>query len=775
MPTILVIFGATGDLMRKKIAPALLHLFNKGELPRFFHIFGFSKEDITDSEFRNFIKETIIQHPDFKNIGEKLDQFLKLFSYHKGLFEDLADYKALDKAAKEVDDQWGVCANKLFYLAAPPQFYEPIFMNLASSGLTKPCSEEEGWTRVIVEKPFGKDLNTANKLEDLLCKLFKEVQIYRIDHYLAKEMLQNILAFRFSNNLFENSWNQGSIEKIEVRLWEKLGVEDRGALYDGLGALRDVGQNHILQMLALVAMNNPVDFSAESIRGKREEALKNLIPPLQKEIEDFSFRAQYDGYRDINGVAKDSATETYFKVRAFLSAPKWQGVPIILESGKRLKEQCKEVIITFKHQIPCLCPEGPEHYKNKIIIRLEPEEQIILRFWSKKPGLGFETEERDFNFLLRERGRSPQYTEEYERLLIDCIEGNQTLFVSSEEVKAMWRYIDPILNAWKNNAVPLKTYKPDTADPIVESQYINKSSARIGELKKEIGIVGLGKMGKNMSDRLLEKGWKVLGFDKDHDFGKLVKGLIAPRIVWLMVPAAAVNEVIFGKNGLAQFLSRGDTIIDGGNSFFKDSIVRFKKLKKKSISFVDAGVSGGPEGARHGACLMIGGEKEVFRNLEPLFKDLAQNNGYQFFEGAGAGHFIKMVHNGIEYGYMQAIAEGFSILKKAKYNLNLTQIADVYNHGSVIESRLMSWLKKSFELHGENLKEVTGSVAHTGEVEHMIKTAKGLKVKSRIIESALQFRIQSEKNPSYAGKILSALRQQFGGHSVTKKRDIIKL
>ncbi|MBI2450471.1 MAG: glucose-6-phosphate dehydrogenase [Candidatus Nealsonbacteria bacterium] len=771
MPTILVIFGATGDLMRRKIAPALFHLFDRGQLPGFFHVIGFSKDNITKAEFDNLIKTAIVKHLNFKDIDNgKIDKFLNLFSHNKGLFENLGDYHELEKAAKEIDDQWKICTNKLFYLAASPQFYEPIFENLAKSGLTRPCSDEEGWTRVIVEKPFGKDLKTANKLEALLCRLFREIQIYRIDHYLAKEMLQNILAFRFSNNLFENSWNNNLIEKIEIRLWEKAGAEDRGSFYDGLGALRDVGQNHLLQMLALVAMDNPIDFSADAIRGKREETLKSLILPLKKEIKDFTFRAQYDGYRNIEGVAKNSVTETYFKIRAFLSLPRWQSVPIIMESGKKLKEQCKEIVVTFKHPIPCLCQTGLEYHGNKITIRLEPEEKITLQFWSKKPGVGFETEERSFNFFFRELDGRFQYTEEYERLLIDCINGNQTLFVSSKEVTAMWRYTDSIIKGWNNNIVPLKIYKSNTDEPIVASQRIDKSSIALSNFKKEMGIVGLGKMGKNMADRLSEMGWKISGFDKDYNFGKLVEDLTKPRIVWLMVPAGKpVEEVIFGKNGLVHFLSKGDIIIDGGNSFYKDSINRFKKLKKKGLYFIDVGFSGGPEGARHGASLMIGGQGDVFKKLEPLFRDIAQTNGYQFFERAGAGHFVKMVHNGIEYGMMQAIAEGFTILKKAKYKLNLAKIADVYNHGSVIESRLIGWLQKSLELHGENLERITGSVAHTGEGKWTVDTAKELRVQAKIIESAMQFRIQSKNNPSYAGKILSALREQFGGHKEVAK------
>lgn len=782
----MVVFGATGDLMRKKIIPALFHVFEKGELPKFFRVVGFARRVITDVEFRRSIKEILQEHENIQGINKEIiESFIGLFSYHTGVFDNISDYRSLLKTLEKIDEVWGVCANKLFYLAAPPQFYEFIFNHLASSGLTKSCSLEEGWTRVLVEKPFGKDSETANALEKLLSTLFQETQIYRIDHYLAKEMLQNILTFRFSNNLFEQSWNNNFIEKIEIRLWEKLGVENRGSFYDGIGALRDIGQNHLLQMLALATMEHPANFSASSIRSRREEILKTLVPPQGEGLTKTSFRAQYDGYRKIPGIAKDSKTETYFKTRAYLSAPKWCGVPIILESGKRLKEQKKEIVITFRHPTPCLCPHGQEHYKNKVIIRLEPKEQIIVQFWSKKPSLAFEIEERDFTFLLREADTRTQYTEEYEKLLLDCIAGNQTLFVSSAEVQAMWRFIDPIIRSWHANAVPLKLYKPDTDEPMRASRYLEEPGVSGTKFKKEIGFVGLGKMGGNLARRLMERGWKVHGFNKApeatrsleqgglsgaYSLKELAEKLPRPRTLWLMVPAGKpVDEVVFGKDGLIHFLHKGDIVVDGGNSFYKDSIARYKQLKKQGVYFVDAGVSGGPRGALAGASIMVGGDKDVFEKLKPLFSDLAVQDGYQFFNGAGMGHFVKMVHNGIEYGMMQSLAEGFAVMRNYSSKLDLRRVADVYNHRSVIESRLVGWLKDAFDKYGTDLGGVSGSVSHTGEGEWTVKTAKELKVSTPVIKNSLDFRVASAQKPSYAGKVLSALREQFGGHNISKK------
>lgn len=298
---------------------------------------------------------------------------------------------------------------------------------------------------------------------------------------------------------------------------------------------------------------------------------------------------------------------------------------------------------------------------------------------------------------------------------------------------------------------------------------------------KTIGIIGLGKMGRGMGERLLEKGWRIAVYDKSRKarkalakkgaleaktFSDLTSNLPLPRVIWLMVPAPVVEEVLFEKNGIVRFLSRGDFIIDGGNSFYLDSKRRQKKFSLKGIRFVDVGVSGGPKGARRGACLMVGGMKKDFERLKPLFNDLSVEGGVQFFPGAGAGHFVKMVHNGIEYGMMQAIAEGFNLLKKSRYKIDLKKAAEIYSRGSVIESRLIRWLKKAFEKHGQSLKGVSGTVGHTGEGEWTIKTAKKMGVPVKVIEEAFLFRIGSEKKPSYTGKILSALREQFGGHSI---------
>ena len=332
IPTILVIFGATGDLTKRKLVPAIFNLWQNNNLPSYFKLVGFSRRPYSDSDFHKHIGDNLKEH----NISaEKIKQFSNLLTYSRGNFENRNDYKQLKKKIEGLDNAWGVCTNKLFYFAVPPEMYSDIAKHLVASGLTKPCSSKEGWTRVIVEKPFGKNSKTAENLDTMFGKLFKEEQIYRIDHYLAKEMLQNILVFRFSNNLLENTWNKESIEKIEIKVWEKIGVEERGSFYDGIGALRDVGQNHLLQMLALVTMEHPIEFSPDVIRSRRAEILNTLSVPTKEEASRFSIRAQYNGYKLIAGVEKDSQTETYFRIKTYLSSPRWEGVPITMERRRK--------------------------------------------------------------------------------------------------------------------------------------------------------------------------------------------------------------------------------------------------------------------------------------------------------------------------------------------------------------------------------------------------------------------------------------------------------
>lgn len=475
IPTVFIIYGATGDLMGKKIVPALFNLYKKGKFPNLFKIIGFSRRDMTEEQFIDFIHELLVKHSSEKMTNDQIKKFLTYFLYHKGNFDDMDSYKTLASRMGIIDGEWNVCANKLFYLAVPPQYYKNICQHLASSGLTIPCGPEEGWTRVIVEKPFGHDLKTAKELDLLLGNLFKEEQVYRIDHYLAKEMLQNILTFRFANNLFEHEWNNKFISKINIRTWETIGVEGRGLFYDGVGALRDVGQNHLLQMLALVTMDRPLSLDAEDVRQKRAELLSMLKPLTKTEVKKTSLRAQYKGYKNIAGVKENSEKETYFRIHAALDSPRWKDVEIMLEAGKKLPLK-KEIEVILRHPTPCLCLPNSPHFQNKIIFSLEPKEGIVVEFQSKRPGIESSLSTRKMNFVYRKNNQRVQYVEEYEKLLLDCISGSQLLFLSTPEIQACWKFIDSITDAWEENLIELHEYKPNTRQPIILADKMTQSN-----------------------------------------------------------------------------------------------------------------------------------------------------------------------------------------------------------------------------------------------------------------------------------------------------------
>lgn len=474
-PTIIVIFGATGDLAKRKLFLALFSLFNQGMLSGKFKIIGFAKTELRDAEFQDFMARAI---------KKKSTAFLKKVMYQKGIFEDLAAYRKLGEIFLKTDKKFGACSNKLFHLAVAPKYYKTIFENLAASGLTIPCSDGEGWTpyeagrgtsprlrtgwtRVLVEKPFGENIQTAQELDELLSKLFREEQIFRIDHYLARETMQNILTFRFSNRIFEPLWNNQYIDKVEIRLLEKMGVGERGTFYDEIGALRDVGQNHLLQMLALVAMGHPQRFETVPIRRERGKVLESLRLIKENEVVECTTRGQYDGFKELQGVKKGSQTETYFKVKAFIDNARWEGIPFYIESGKGMKENKVEVNIYFKAAAPCFCPSPHEGHKhqNMLSFVVKPEEGITIRFWAKKPGLSNDVEPKNLTFQYGGTNLPQTMAEAYEKVLFDGIRGEQMLFASTEEVLAAWRFVTPILEGWRKGRVPLRIYKKGSEGP----------------------------------------------------------------------------------------------------------------------------------------------------------------------------------------------------------------------------------------------------------------------------------------------------------------------
>lgn len=457
-PTTFVIFGITGDLSKKKLIPAVFELFRRGLLSEEASVVGFARSKLGDEEYKEYLRGIIKEKADSPTEDE-IEHFLARTWYAQGTFEEPEKFGALAEELVRRDEERGVCSNKLFYLAVPPNFYHVLLQNLADSGLTVPCSQDEGWTRVLVEKPFGRDAETAEELDRFLGLLFKEEQIFRIDHYLAKETVQNLLLFRFANSIFEPVWNRDYIEKIEIKLHEKFGVEDRGSFYDAIGTLRDVGQNHIMQMLALVTMDEPATRADADIRARRTDIIKSLccVPELKKGF----VRGQYKEYRGIEGVQANSETETFFRIQAHIENDRWRGVPIMLESGKALDETKTEIEVYFKEPASGFCPPGaPEPFANKLVFRIQPNEGISIRFWTKKPGLQNELEPRNLHFYYKETEEAQSLTEAYIKILYDAVVGDQTLFTATEEVVAAWRFIHEVLDIWHD--LPLVEYKKGT-------------------------------------------------------------------------------------------------------------------------------------------------------------------------------------------------------------------------------------------------------------------------------------------------------------------------
>ena len=368
-PTILVVLGATGDLMKKKIVPSVCYLYINKRLPRRFCVVGMARRPLEDSVFQQQVRTQLeTQLPDAA--GETIRDVAALFTYHQGEFDDPEAFTKLRTKLEKIDMEWGVCSNKLFFLAVPPAHFENIFQNMFRTHLNIPCGGKLGWTRLLIEKPFGENISTAKRLFTLLGKHFKEEQLYLIDHYLAKNIVQAIMHFRFSNGLFEKSWDNCSIERIDVRLLEASGVEERGTFYDALGAFRDVGENHLLQMLAAVTMDSPRKISSMIVRRRRAEIMEALKKWNPADIRQKTFRAQYDGYRSIAHVDPKSVTETYFKIQTELTHPAWRGVPITIESGKHCIAPRKEVVVTFKRSNLCGACRTEDQGRNRVVFSI---------------------------------------------------------------------------------------------------------------------------------------------------------------------------------------------------------------------------------------------------------------------------------------------------------------------------------------------------------------------------------------------------------------------
>lgn len=471
----IVIFGASGDLTHRKLIPALYNLYKIGRLSENFSVLGVARSDLNDETFREKMREALIHNEE--TTPETLDAFCSHLYYQAVNTSDAQDYGKLVPRLDELHDKYQTCGNTLYYMSTPPSLYGVIPECLAAHGLN---TEEYGWKRIIVEKPFGYDEKTAQALDVQIHHFFEEHQIYRIDHYLGKETVQNLLVLRFSNGWFEPLWNRNFIDYVEITGAESIGVEERGGYYDGSGAMRDMFQNHLLQVLAMVAMEPPAIINANSMRDEVAKVMHSLRPLTAEDMEHNLVLGQYtaaeingkmeNGYLEEKGVPADSRTETYIALRCEIENWRWAGVPFYVRTGKRLPARVTEIVIHFKTTPhPVFSQNAPE---NKLIIRIQPDEAISMRFGLKKPGAGFEAKEVSMDFRYADLAGAQVLTA-YERLLLDAMKGDATLFARTDAVHAAWKFVQPILD-YKANGGRIHEYEAGTWGPVAADKLIAK-------------------------------------------------------------------------------------------------------------------------------------------------------------------------------------------------------------------------------------------------------------------------------------------------------------
>jgi glucose-6-phosphate 1-dehydrogenase len=473
-PTALVIFGATGDLAHRKLLPALYNLAHEGALPEQFELIGIARSSYSDDEFRQIARDSIARFSRREPDPNVLDGLLADMRYVSGSFDEDQVYTQIDQVLCEFDERAGNALNRVYYLATAPQFFPVIAGKLGDARLQQ-CEKAE--TRLVIEKPFGYDLASARELNAEVLRVFDESQIFRIDHYLGKETVQNLMAFRFANTLFEPVWNRNFVDHVEITAAEDIGIEGRAGYYDHAGALRDLVQNHMLQLLSLLTMEPPSSFEANRLRDEKVKVLEAIVPPAVEEVPELAIRAQYGpgvtggkrvpGYREEEGVPADSRTETYAALRLHVSNWRWAGVPFYLRTGKRLARKVTEIVVTLK-PVPHVAFQSTGSVgvqQNQIILTVQPDEGVSVSVGAKIPGTRMRIRPvfMEFRYGTSFMSESP---EAYERLILDAMRGDATLFTRNDEIEALWAIVDPILTAWhEDTSSPIPQYEAGSTGP----------------------------------------------------------------------------------------------------------------------------------------------------------------------------------------------------------------------------------------------------------------------------------------------------------------------
>jgi glucose-6-phosphate 1-dehydrogenase len=486
-PGVIVIFGATGDLTRRKLLPALYRLAQQHLIPAEFAILGVSRQQMSDSEYRAKLRAALTEFGDEDTFDEgEWNSFADGIFYVGGEFKDPDTYTNVKARLKEIDEQRKTQGNRIFYLATAPEFFGLIADQLAQATLARP--EAGAWTRIIVEKPFGHDLESARALNTQLAAVFEEHQIYRIDHYLGKETVQNLLVFRFANSIFEPLWNYQYIDHVEITNAEALGVEGRGSYYEQAGALRDMMQNHVFQLVSLIAMDPPVSLKSDDVRDEKIRALKTVRPIPVDRVDEYAVRGQYGpgqvlgetvvGYREEPGVDPNSSTETFAALMIKFDNWRWANVPFFLRSGKRLQKRVTEIAIHFREGPHRLFTDNDAPLEpNVLVIRIQPNEGITLRFGAKLPGQAMRIRWVNMDFRYGSSfGIKPP--EAYERLLLDCMLGDSTLYARRDMVERGWEIVTPILEAWKKPATDFPNYEAGSWGPKAAFEFIEREGRK---------------------------------------------------------------------------------------------------------------------------------------------------------------------------------------------------------------------------------------------------------------------------------------------------------